>query len=236
MLATKPNVLNMQIWYVRENLWLMTNQYDLSSSISICPMIANFIGYLIAQKELYNCTLFMHTKTQRLHILCSRLLFHLQEPKCCCARIGIINPLCNRKEFDREWQCATIGELVSNNKWILQWQVLLRASQSRVKAIHTYSQFTHIAQPSAPLRSSPCERFKKNLIQLCLYANMCFRINLIVQILDFGPLHCAILWASFFYNLTTANYQPPGQHPLETHYYDSVVDEPQLTSHCISPW
>lgn len=57
MLATKPDVLNMQIWYVREILWLKTNQYDLSSSISICPMIANFIGYLIAQKELYNCTL-----------------------------------------------------------------------------------------------------------------------------------------------------------------------------------
>ncbi len=30
MLATKPDVLNMQIWYVCENLWLMTNQYNLS--------------------------------------------------------------------------------------------------------------------------------------------------------------------------------------------------------------
>ncbi len=57
MLATKPDVLNMQIWYVCENLWLMTNQYNSNSSISICPMIANFIAYLIALKELYNFTL-----------------------------------------------------------------------------------------------------------------------------------------------------------------------------------
>jgi hypothetical protein len=142
----------MQIWYVCENLWLMTNQYNLSSSISICPMIANFIAYLIALKELYNCTLSCTPRPKDLHILCSRLLFHLQEPKCRCARIGNIHPLCDRREFDREWPCATIGELVSNNKWILQWQVLLVLVNRGLKLSTLIANFTQIAQPSAPLR------------------------------------------------------------------------------------
>jgi hypothetical protein len=175
----------------------------------------------------------MHTKTQRLHILCSRLLFHLQEPKCCCARIGNIHPLCDRREFDRERQCVTIGELVSNNRWILQWQVLLALVNRGLKVSTIDNQFTHIAQPSAPLRSSPCGRSKKNLL-VCkhvfqnkldhksswlLTSTLCNLVSFILLQSDHSePLGCC------------------GQHPLETHYYDSVVDEPQLTLHCISPW
>ncbi len=186
----------------------LTNRCNFSSPFSNHPHnCAHFITtHLIAQKQLYYHTLSYTPRPLLFHTLHLRLLFHLQEPKCCCARIGNIHPLCDRKEFDREWQCATIGELVSNNKWILQWQGLQALVNRGLKLSTLDSQFTHIAQPSAPLRSSPCERSKKNLIQLCLYANMCFRINLILQILDFWPLHCTILWASFFYNLTTANH------------------------------
>jgi hypothetical protein len=42
-----------------------------------------------------------------------------------------------------------------------------------------------------------------------------------------GQVHALIMMAR-------VNQQPPAHHPLEA-YYDSVVDEPQLSGHCISP-
>ncbi len=59
-----------------ENMWPMANQDNLSSTLSIFPMISHFTSKPHCTGKPNYCTLSLHIKTLLLHTLHSRLLYY----------------------------------------------------------------------------------------------------------------------------------------------------------------